>query len=61
MLLLVNQTEPDNSGVVGSVGNRKWGGGGGYSSIPGGSEAKFLQSQTAGLLAGRKARRNLGV
>ncbi len=52
MLLLMNQTEPDNSGVVGSVGNRKVGGGVGVI---------VLQSQTAGLLAGRKARRSLGV
>lgn len=58
MILLLNQTEPDNGGVFGSIGKER--GGGRYSSIPGGYKTKFLQSQTAGLLAGREARRNLG-
>lgn len=52
----MNQAEPGDTGVLGPVGKEK----GVYSSIPGVFGTKFLQSQTAGLLAGRKARRNLG-
>ena len=50
--------EKYRAGVAGSVGKenaeRM------YGSVPNRRGTKFLQSQTAGLLAGRKARRNLG-
>lgn len=52
----MNKTEAGNGRVVWGI--RK--GGRVFSSIPDGSERKFLQSQTAGLLAGEKARRNWG-
>lgn len=52
----MNKTEPGNIDVFGPVGKEN----GVYSSIPGVFVTTFLQSQTAGLLAGRKARRNLG-